>query len=102
MRVTAVRLPDGRVTVEIPDQGIGLTPEDFAVLNHKPVQPPAADAGAYQHRGLFVVGRPADRHGITVRLRPSGARSGTTCLVTPPATVTHRPPGSPPPPTPWP
>ncbi len=35
VRVTATRLPDGRVMIEIHDKGIGLTAEDFADINHK-------------------------------------------------------------------
>ncbi|MFI2435286.1 nitrate- and nitrite sensing domain-containing protein [Streptomyces sp. NPDC018693] len=94
VQVTAARLPDRRIMVEIHDEGIGLTPEDFAVINHKLDRPPTTDTDVYQHMGLFVVGRLADRHGIRVQLRPSGARSGTTSLVMLPDAVTHRPPGS--------
>ncbi|MFF5144894.1 nitrate- and nitrite sensing domain-containing protein [Streptomyces sp. NPDC013157] len=90
VRVTATRLPDTRIMVEIHDQGIGLAPEDFALINHKLANPPTADADVYQYMGLFVVGRLADRHGIRVQLRPSAAESGTTSLVMLPGTVTWR------------
>ncbi|MDE1689111.1 ATP-binding protein, partial [Streptomyces neyagawaensis] len=40
VRVTATRLPDGRVMIEIHDKGIGLTAEDFADINHKLANPP--------------------------------------------------------------
>ncbi|MEU2336703.1 nitrate- and nitrite sensing domain-containing protein [Streptomyces sp. NPDC006654] len=88
VRVTATRLPDARIMVEIHDKGIGLMPEDFAQINHKLANPPTADADVYQHMGLFVVGRLADRHGIRVQLRPAAGESGTTSLVMLPATVT--------------
>ncbi|MEV7392982.1 MULTISPECIES: nitrate- and nitrite sensing domain-containing protein [unclassified Streptomyces] len=88
VRVTATRLPDTRIMIEIHDQGIGLMPEDFALINHKLANPPTADADVYQHMGLFVVGRLADRHGIRVQLRPSSAESGTTSLVMLPGTIT--------------
>ncbi|MFJ3308778.1 nitrate- and nitrite sensing domain-containing protein [Streptomyces sp. NPDC086549] len=94
VRVTAARLPDTRVMIEIHDEGIGLMPEDFAVINHKLANPPTADTDVYQHMGLFVVGRLADRHGIHVQLRPSGAQSGTTSLVMLPSTITFRAAGS--------
>ncbi|MFF4247787.1 nitrate- and nitrite sensing domain-containing protein [Streptomyces sp. NPDC001822] len=89
VRVTATRLPDGRVMVEIHDKGIGLTAEDFADINHKLANPPTVDASVSQRMGLFVVGRLADRHGIRVQLRPSGEQAGTTSLVMLPDPITH-------------
>ncbi|MET8682483.1 nitrate- and nitrite sensing domain-containing protein [Streptomyces sp. NPDC004647] len=89
VRVTATRLPDGRVMVEIHDKGIGLTAEDFADINHKLANPPTVDAAISQRMGLFVVGRLAERHGIRVQLRPSGEQAGTTSLVMLPDAITH-------------
>ncbi|MEW2436436.1 nitrate- and nitrite sensing domain-containing protein [Streptomyces caniferus] len=89
VRVAATRLPDGRVMIEIHDKGIGLTPEDFAEINHKLANPPSVDAAISQRMGLFVVGRLADRHGIRVQLRPSGEQAGTTSLVMLPEAITH-------------
>ncbi|MFF8645396.1 nitrate- and nitrite sensing domain-containing protein [Streptomyces sp. NPDC015345] len=89
VRVTATRLPDGRIMVEIHDKGIGLTAEDFADINHKLANPPTVDAAISQRMGLFVVGRLADRHGIRVQLRPSGEQAGTTSLVMLPDGITH-------------
>jgi signal transduction histidine kinase len=89
VRVTATRLPDGRVMIEIHDKGIGLTAEDFADINHKLASPPTVDAAVSQRMGLFVVGRLADRHGVRVQLRPSGEQAGTTSLVMLPDAITH-------------
>ena len=89
VRVTATRLPDGRVMIEIHDKGIGLTAEDFADINHKLANPPTVDAAISQRMGLFVVGRLADRHGVRVQLRPSGEQAGTTSLVMLPEPITH-------------
>ncbi|GLX51869.1 ATPase [Streptomyces hygroscopicus subsp. hygroscopicus] len=89
VKVTATRLPDGRVMVEIHDKGIGLTAEDFADINHKLANPPTVDAAISQRMGLFVVGRLSDRHGIRVQLRPSGEQAGTTSLVMLPDAITH-------------
>ncbi|MFI6943592.1 nitrate- and nitrite sensing domain-containing protein [Streptomyces sp. NPDC050418] len=89
VRVTATRLPDGRVMVEIHDKGIGLTAEDFADINHKLANPPTVDAAISQRMGLFVVGRLADRHGVRVQLRPSGEQAGTTSLVMLPDAITR-------------
>ncbi|MGW7244005.1 sensor histidine kinase [Streptomyces sp. NPDC054804] len=90
VRVTATRLPDTQIMIEIHDQGIGLMSEDFALINHKLANPPTADAGVYQHMGLFVVGRLADRHGVRVQLRPAAGETGTTSLVMLPGTVLWR------------
>jgi signal transduction histidine kinase len=89
VRLTATRLPDSRVVIEIHDKGIGLTAEDFADINHKLANPPTVDAVFSQRMGLFVVGRLADRHGVRVQLRPSGEAAGTTSLVMLPAAITH-------------
>ncbi len=89
VRVTATRLPDGRVMVEIHDKGIGLTAEDFADINHKLADPPTVDVEIAKRMGLFVVGRLSDRHGIRVQLRPSGEQAGTTSLVMLPEPITH-------------
>ncbi|MEV0850710.1 nitrate- and nitrite sensing domain-containing protein [Streptomyces sp. NPDC049954] len=89
VRVTATRMPDGRVMIEIHDKGIGLTAEDFADINHKLANPPTVDATISQRMGLFVVGRLSDRHGIRVQLRPSGEQAGTTSLVMLPENITH-------------
>ncbi|MFV2117651.1 nitrate- and nitrite sensing domain-containing protein, partial [Streptomyces sp. Act-28] len=89
VRVTATRLPDGRVMIEIHDKGIGLTAEDFADINHKLAKPPTVDVAVSERMGLFVVGRLADRHGIRVQLRPSGEQAGTTSLVMLPDAITH-------------
>ncbi|RAJ63423.1 signal transduction histidine kinase [Streptomyces sp. Amel2xB2] len=87
--VTATRLPDERVVIEIHDKGVGLTAEDFADINHKLANPPTVDAALARRMGLYVVGRLADRHGIRVQLRPSGQQVGTTCLVMLPAGITQ-------------
>ncbi|MFE6892430.1 nitrate- and nitrite sensing domain-containing protein [Streptomyces sp. NPDC057694] len=89
VRVTATRLPDGRIMIEIHDKGIGLTAEDFADINHKLANPPTVDAAISQRMGLFVVGRLSDRHSIRVQLRPSGEQAGTTSLVMLPDVITH-------------
>ncbi|NJP48441.1 sensor histidine kinase [Actinacidiphila epipremni] len=89
VRVTATRLPDGRVMIEIHDKGIGLTAEDFADINHRLASPPTVDVEIAKRMGLFVVGRLSDRHGIRVQLRPSGEQAGTTSLVMLPEPITH-------------
>ncbi|MGA5704284.1 nitrate- and nitrite sensing domain-containing protein [Peterkaempfera bronchialis] len=89
VHVTATRLPDARVLVEIHDKGIGLTGDDFAEINEKLANPPTVDASISRRMGLFVVGRLAERHEIRVQLRPSGESAGTTSLVMLPAHLTQ-------------
>ncbi|WP_202236418.1 sensor histidine kinase [Actinacidiphila reveromycinica] len=89
VRVTATRLPDGRMMIEIHDKGIGLTAEDFADINHKLADPPTVDVEIARRMGLFVVGRLSERHGIRVQLRPSGEQAGTTSLVMLPEAITR-------------
>nr|WSZ12906.1 nitrate- and nitrite sensing domain-containing protein [Streptomyces canus] len=88
--VTAARLPDGRIMVEIHDRGIGLPPEELADINHHLADPPTVDVAISQRMGLYVVGRLADRHGIRVQLRPHEAGQGTTALAMLPDTITYR------------
>ncbi|UED88660.1 sensor histidine kinase [Streptomyces profundus] len=89
VNVTATRLPDARIMIEIHDKGIGLSQEDFTEINRRLAAPPAVDAAISQRMGLFVVGRLAARHGIRVQLRPSGEQTGTTSLVMLPDGITH-------------
>ncbi|MET7738110.1 nitrate- and nitrite sensing domain-containing protein [Streptomyces sp. NPDC005402] len=88
--VTAARLPDGRIMVEIHDRGIGLPPEELADINHHLADPPTVDVAISQRMGLYVVSRLADRHGIRVQLRPSEGGQGTTALAMLPDTITYR------------
>ncbi|MEV3909820.1 nitrate- and nitrite sensing domain-containing protein [Streptomyces canus] len=88
--VTAARLPDGRIMVEIHDRGIGLPPGELADINHHLADPPTVDVAISQRMGLYVVGRLADRHGIRVQLRPHEAGQGTTALAMLPDTITYR------------
>ncbi|MFF1303676.1 nitrate- and nitrite sensing domain-containing protein [Streptomyces sp. NPDC058307] len=90
VRVTAARLPDGRIMVEVHDRGIGLPPEELADINHTLADPPTVDVAISQRMGLYVVGRLADRHGIRVQLRPSEEGQGTTALAMLPDTITYR------------
>ncbi|MEU0413204.1 nitrate- and nitrite sensing domain-containing protein [Streptomyces griseorubiginosus] len=90
VHVTAARLPDGRIMLEIHDRGIGLPPEELAEINRNLADPPTVDASISQRMGLFVVGRLADRHGIRTQLRPADEGQGTTTLVMLPDTITHR------------
>jgi signal transduction histidine kinase len=89
---------DGSILVEIFDEGIGLSPGELATLNERLRHPVEATASvaASRRMGLFVVGKLANRHGISVglftdsmgtsRSAPSGsAKRGVTARLTIPA-----------------
>ncbi|SES05179.1 Signal transduction histidine kinase [Lentzea xinjiangensis] len=78
--------PQGSVLVEVADQGIGLGPAELAEANERLSSGSEDDVPVSRQMGLFVVGRLAARHGVTVRLRAAGeAREGLRALVFVPA-----------------
>lgn len=70
------------VTVEVEDRGMGLSPEQYEVLNERLGQVPlyAEMAESASQLGLFVVGRLAARLGLDVTLRRS-VYGGTAAVV---------------------
>jgi signal transduction histidine kinase len=83
--VDARRIGD-YVLLQIEDRGLGMTPDQMAMLNDRLMQPPTVDVAAFRMMGLAVVARLASRHGIKVELRvnPEG---GTITIVTLPTPV---------------
>jgi signal transduction histidine kinase len=69
--VHSQRLSDGGAMVEIEDRGIGMSAHEISDSNERLAKPPEFDVSVSRMMGLFVVGRLATRHGITVRLRQS-------------------------------
>src|SRR5260370_26030057 len=69
--VHSQRLSDGGAMIEIEDRGIGMTAQEISDANERLATPPVFDVSISRMMGLFVVGRLAGRHGITVRLRQS-------------------------------
>ena len=69
--VHSQRLSDGGAMIEIEDRGIGMTAQEISDANERLAKPPIFDVSISRMMGLFVVGRLAGRHGITVRLRQS-------------------------------
>lgn len=87
--VTAARAVDGGYLIDIADHGIGMHDEDLQAANARLASGGEVTPDTARRMGLFVVGRLATRHGITVRLRPTtiGApRPGVTASVHIPAT----------------
>ncbi|MEU1964345.1 ATP-binding protein [Micromonospora sediminicola] len=69
--------------VEIVDLGLGMSPGALAEANAVLAEPPAADVGASERMGLFVVSHLGARHGVRVQLRPG--REGLVTRVRIPA-----------------
>ncbi|MGK2881640.1 MAG: ATP-binding protein [Mycobacterium sp.] len=75
VRVTAVHTSNGGLVVEIVDSGIGMTDTDLRIANMRLASGVEVTPDNTRHMGLFVVGRLAQQHGITVRLKGSDASS---------------------------
>ncbi len=74
--------PQGAVLVEVADEGIGMGPAELAEANERLSANTEDDVPVSRQMGLFVVGRLASRHGISVRLRGAGeGREGLRALV---------------------
>ncbi len=95
--VVDARLLGDRVVIQVTDQGIGIAPDQRAVLNRRLSAPSQVDVAAVQAMGLTVVGQLAAHYGIRVELRPGRPR-GTLAEVTLPLDVFRVP--SPPSPIP--
>jgi hypothetical protein len=79
---TAFSPPDARVTiqgqlvarglaVEVQDLGLGILDEQLKQINRDLANPPDFDLSRSDRLGLFIAGRLAARHGISVTLRQS-------------------------------
>lgn len=79
----------GGVMLEISDLGIGMSEAECAEANERLARPPVVDVSVSRRMGLFVVGRLAGRHGISVQLRPATG-GGLTVLALLPDGVAGR------------
>lgn len=68
---TCARTVDGGVIIEIADRGIGMSPTDLRALNSRIASTPEVTPDTARHMGLFVVSELANRHDMTVTLRPT-------------------------------
>jgi signal transduction histidine kinase len=78
----SARMTDyGGLVIEICDEGTGIPRARLVEINQRLSAPPPVDVSVSRQMGLFVVGKLASRHGITVELMsPDG--SGVTVTVT--------------------
>jgi signal transduction histidine kinase len=76
--------------LEIEDQGIGMSPEQFQEVNQRLTEAPDVDLASAKMLGFFVVSQLAERHGIKVQLRHSRS-GGVAALVLLPAELLAQP-----------
>jgi len=74
--LTADRGADGGLLVEVVDVGLGMAAEDIEAANQRLGAGAAVSPETTRRMGLFVVGRLAAPHRVTVRLRATMTRSG--------------------------
>jgi signal transduction histidine kinase len=79
VEVKAERVGNG-FAFEIEDRGLGIKPEELDAINLRLGSPADFDLANADQLGLFVVGKLAARHGVSVFLRPS-PYGGTTAIV---------------------
>ncbi len=77
--------PDGGLLIEIRDFGVGMSATQRNAINDRLAVPPMVDVSVSRHMGLFVVGRLAARHGISVRMQVTGSEGGLTAAVSVPS-----------------
>ncbi|MEU7765486.1 ATP-binding protein, partial [Nocardia sp. NPDC049190] len=71
VKFTFAQAHDQGMLIEVADRGIGMPPAEMAEINRRLEQTAEPGPDTARHMGLFVVGRLAERHGLTVRLRPT-------------------------------
>lgn len=100
--VSVSRAVDGGYLIEITDRGLGMSTEDMDATNDRLASGGEVTIEAARRMGLFVVGRLAGRHTITVSLRRTSSMAqqpGITASVhMPGALVSHTDSAAPPPP----
>jgi signal transduction histidine kinase len=83
VEVTSRYMVDGSCVVSILDHGIGMTPEQLAQENQRLVARERLDIAPTSVLGLFVVGRLARRHSLTVAMVATESGGVTVDVVIP-------------------
>lgn len=85
------RTSEGGLLIEVIDEGIGITANELNEINERLATPTVVTVATTRQMGMFVVGKLAERHGITVRLRRTHDRALspgiTASLHIPPALI---------------
>lgn len=85
--VSSHQVPDGSVTVDIVDRGIGMSQAELIEANKRLAGTEEMDPATSRRMGLFVAGRLAVRHGLTVQLTPGQQGEGVRATMLLPATL---------------
>jgi len=80
------RMTEGSCVLEVRDTGIGMNPDQLAEANRTLHAPPVNGLALSRSLGFIVVGRLAERHGVTVTLE-RGESGGVVARVVVPASV---------------
>ncbi|WP_461143018.1 sensor histidine kinase [Salinifilum aidingensis] len=83
--VAGYQTGEGAVVVDVLDAGVGMSDEEIARANERLAQVDEGDLASSRRMGLFVAGRLAARHGITVQLHGGDGVEGLRAMVTVPA-----------------
>ncbi|WP_312878422.1 HAMP domain-containing sensor histidine kinase, partial [Lentzea indica] len=90
VEVGTTRAADGSWVVKIVDHGIGMREARLAEENLRLVERERLDIAPTSVLGLFVVGRLARRHSLTVELLPTGGGGVTAWVRIPPDLLTQQ------------
>ena len=74
--VTTARAVDAGILIEVADRGLGMSNDELRAANERLSLGGEVTPETARRMGLFVVGRLARRHNITVRLRTTAALAG--------------------------
>jgi anti-sigma regulatory factor (Ser/Thr protein kinase) len=88
VRLSARFGDEGGLVVDISDAGTGLRRPQLIDINQRLAAPSAIDVSVSRQMGLFVVGRLANRHGITVQLASSDSTGVTVTVALPKELIT--------------
>jgi signal transduction histidine kinase len=84
----SARMTDyGGLVIEICDEGTGIPRARLVEINQRLSAPPPVDVSVSRQMGLFVVGKLASRHGITVELMSADGAGLTVTVALPPELV---------------
>ena len=83
VEVRTTFLTDGSCMMSVIDHGIGMTPDQLAQENQRLVARERLDIAPTSMLGLFVVGRLARRHNVTVRIVPTDGGGITVRVIVP-------------------
>lgn len=71
VKFTFAQANDQGLLIEVADRGIGIPAGDLSAINKRLEAGAEISTDTARHMGLFVVSRLAERHGLTVRMRPT-------------------------------